>query len=382
MRVLIDYRPALRERSGVGEQTHQLAHALLTAYPADAGRDSLSLTLFSSSWKDRLVPPVELAAATIVDRRVPVSVLNFAWHRLEWPPVETLAGARYDVAHSPHPLLLPTRSAAQVITIHDLNFLSHPERTRAEIRRDYPGLARDHAHRADAILVPSAYTAGEVERLLGVPRERMTIFMPGAPDWTPRVAAPKDGYVLFFSTLEPRKNVGGLLDAWERLASHLAPGHAAPQLSPGRTSHRRSAAVARTDCPPAARRIRASPRLCRRERSPRPLRRRAGAGPAVLRRRLWPAGARRDDARRAGGRGESRCAARGAWRRRAARGSRCPGRYRRGDCARDQRRRRGRGMRARGVARARAFRWADTAQRVYATYRQAIDRRAQAARRS
>jgi glycosyltransferase involved in cell wall biosynthesis len=37
---------------------------------------------------------------------------------------------------------------------------------------------------------------------------------------------------------------------------------------------------------------------------------------------------------------------------------------------------------AKGVVRARAFRWADTAQRVYDTYRQAIDRRAQAARRS
>jgi glycosyltransferase involved in cell wall biosynthesis len=45
----------------------------------------------------------------------------------------------------------------------------------------------------------------------------MSIVPPGAPDWTPRAAAPKDGYVLFFSTLEPRKNVAGLLDAWERL---------------------------------------------------------------------------------------------------------------------------------------------------------------------
>jgi glycosyltransferase involved in cell wall biosynthesis len=148
---------------------------------------------------------------------VPVRLLNLAWHRLGWPPAETLTGGTYDVVHSPHPLLLPARAAAQVITIHDLNFLTHPERTRAEIRRDYPALARDHAHRADAVLVPSAYTAGEVERLLGVPRERMAICPPGAPDWTPRPAAPKDGYVLFFSTLEPRKNVGGLLDAYERL---------------------------------------------------------------------------------------------------------------------------------------------------------------------
>jgi glycosyltransferase involved in cell wall biosynthesis len=160
----------------------------------------------------------ELAGATIVDRQIPVRLLNLVWHRLGWPPAEALAGRAFDVTHSLHPLLLPSRAAAQVVTIHDLSFLTHPDRTRAEIRRDYPALARAHAHRADAIIVPSAYTGGDVERLLGVPRERIVVCSPGAPAWTPRAAAPKNGYVLFFGTLEPRKNVGGLLDAYERLA--------------------------------------------------------------------------------------------------------------------------------------------------------------------
>jgi glycosyltransferase involved in cell wall biosynthesis len=223
VRVLIDYRPALRERSGSGEYTHQLAKALLAAYPSTATPRALVLTLFSSSWKDRLVRSPDLAGAATIDRRVPVQWLNFAWHRLGWPAAETLAGGEYDVVHSPHPLLMPARHAAQVITIHDLNFLTHPERTRGEIRRDYPALARAHAQRAGAVLVPSAYTAGEVERLLGVPRDRMAVCPAGAPvDWTPRAAAPKDGYVLFFSTLEPRKNVGGLLDAYEQLLAGAA----------------------------------------------------------------------------------------------------------------------------------------------------------------
>jgi glycosyltransferase involved in cell wall biosynthesis len=222
VRVLIDYRPALRERSGSGEYMHQLVRALLASYPAARSSRGLELTLFSSSWKDRLAASPDLAGAATVDRRVPVRLLNLAWHRLGWPPAEMLAGGTFDVVHSPHPLLLPARAAAQVITIHDLNFLTHPERTRGEIRRDYPALAPDHARRANAVLVPSAYTAGEVERLLGVPRDRIGICPPGAPDWTPRRAAPRDGYVLFFSTLEPRKNVGGLLDAYERLVQGSA----------------------------------------------------------------------------------------------------------------------------------------------------------------
>jgi len=223
VRVLIDYRPALRERSGVGEYTHQLVKALLAAYPPDATAHELTLSLFSSSWKDRLMPAAELAGAAIIDRRIPVRLLNLSWHRLEWPAAETLAGGPFDVTHSSHPLLMPSPAAAQVVTIHDVNFLSNPERTRAEIRRDYPALARDHANRADGILVSSAFTAGEVERVLGVPRDRIAVGPPGAPDWTPRAAAPKDGYVLFFGTLEPRKNVGGLLDAYERLLSGAGP---------------------------------------------------------------------------------------------------------------------------------------------------------------
>ena len=64
MRVLIDYRPALRERSGVGEYTHELARALLAVLRPKVA-DALELTLFSSSWKDRLARPRDLAGARI-----------------------------------------------------------------------------------------------------------------------------------------------------------------------------------------------------------------------------------------------------------------------------------------------------------------------------
>src|SRR5262249_495802 len=73
------------------------------------------------------------------------------------------------------------------------------------------------AHRAARIVTVSEFSAGEIVRLLGVPRDRITVCAPGAPDWQPRVEMPRDGYILFFGTLEPRKNVGGLLDAYEAL---------------------------------------------------------------------------------------------------------------------------------------------------------------------
>jgi alpha-1,3-rhamnosyl/mannosyltransferase len=65
--------------------------------------------------------------------------------------------------------------------------------------------------------VISQFTARAVERQFGVPADRISVCTPGAPPWELRRETPTDGYILFMGTLEPRKNVGGLLDAYEQL---------------------------------------------------------------------------------------------------------------------------------------------------------------------
>jgi glycosyltransferase involved in cell wall biosynthesis len=209
VRILFDYRPALRHRTGVGEYVHETARALIASAPAGE-----RLTLFSSSWKDRLAPDAVPGAETL-DGRIPVRLLHLLWHRREWPPVEWLGGAGHDVVHAAHPLLIPSHDAARLVTIYDLDFLDAPERTRAEVRRDYPALAADHAHRADHIVVISSHTAEAVERRLAVPASRLSICRPGAPVWPRRAEEPAtNGCILFLGTLEPRKNLDVLLDAY------------------------------------------------------------------------------------------------------------------------------------------------------------------------
>jgi glycosyltransferase involved in cell wall biosynthesis len=220
MRVLVDYRPALRARTGVGEYMHELVRAYTASHPAD------DVAVFTSSWADRPAPGTAAAlSARVVDRHVPVAVLNWLWHRAEWPPVEWLAGEA-DVVHAAHPLLIPSTRAARVVTVHDLFFLSHPERTSAEIRRDYAALAASHARRADAVVAVSQYTRRQVVERLGVDADRVHVCSSGARTWAklghgPNV--PAGGYVLFIGTLEPRKNLGVLLDAYERLAAGGVP---------------------------------------------------------------------------------------------------------------------------------------------------------------
>lgn len=246
MRILIDYRAALRQRSGVGEYIHELARALVATAPAGE-----QLVLFSSSWKDRLAPDV-LPGATTVDASVPVRMLNLAWHRLRWPPIETLCRGPFDVVQAGHPLAIPSRRAAQIVTVHDLAFLDHPERTSREIRRDYAELTPASVRAADHVLVNSRHTAADVERRLGVSADRITVCWPGAPAWAHRADEPDRGYVLFFGTLEPRKNVRTLLDAFGRLdARHLG----VRLVLAGGTPPEAAPLIARTQVAPLAGRV-------------------------------------------------------------------------------------------------------------------------------
>lgn len=213
VKILMDYRPALRARTGVGEYMHELVRAYTAAHPDE-------VAIFTSSWKDRPQDGTAAAlGARVIDTRVPVRVLNLLWHRAEWPPIERIAGG-FDVVHAAHPLMIPSRSAARVVTVHDLFFLTNPDQTRAEIRRDYARLAAGHARRADAVITSSEHTKGLIVERFGVARDKVYTCPFGAPRWQTlgrRPNVPAGGYLLFVGTLEPRKNVGTLLDAYTLL---------------------------------------------------------------------------------------------------------------------------------------------------------------------
>jgi len=224
MRIALDVRPALSRPTGVGVYIGALADSLPRLDPESR------YTLFTSSLRERWTHPVEGPNVDVVDRRLPVRVLNLAWNRLSWPPIETVCGREFDLVHSPHALLIPVRRSRRIVSIHDLFFFKQPGMTTGEVRRDYASLVADHARRADGILCPSEHTAGEVERLLKVPRERICVTPYGVdPAYRiepssaeveavlTRLQVPR-GSILYVGSDEPRKNIDGLIKAYQALA--------------------------------------------------------------------------------------------------------------------------------------------------------------------
>ncbi|HEY4492478.1 MAG TPA: glycosyltransferase family 1 protein, partial [Acidobacteriota bacterium] len=222
MKICIDMRPALSMATGVGTYLLNLTRALSRI---DSQNE---YHLFSSSWKERF-KMIYGPNFVIHDWRVPVRSLNYSWHRFSWPPIETLLRSAVDVAHSPTPLLIPSKHAHRVNMVHDLYFYFHPEHTIREMQRDYPALLAKHCKESDAIISVSDYTKEQLVEHLKVPASKVYTIRHGADPFyeIPATQEELDGarkkfglqrpYFLFVGALEPRKNIPLLLDAFSKL---------------------------------------------------------------------------------------------------------------------------------------------------------------------
>ncbi|MFW6198745.1 MAG: glycosyltransferase family 4 protein, partial [Acidobacteriota bacterium] len=229
MRICLDYRPALHQGTGVGTYVHGLVSALSREHA------EVELTAFSASWRHRL-DSIPDADVRIVDARVPVRLLDWLWHRRRWPPVEHWVG-EVDVAHSPSPMLLPTRHARRVVTVHDCYYLRHPEDVSGPVQRDYVPLTRSSLEAADAVITVSETTRDEIVELFSLAPERLHVtplgidpvyLRPPRPETTRALLRQLDvpePYLLFVGRREPRKDMPTLLAAFDRLLDLLPAGN-------------------------------------------------------------------------------------------------------------------------------------------------------------
>jgi len=230
MRIGISTSVVQRGKSGVGQYVFALLRALLAArhphkFVLFVLEEDLPLFAFA---KDK----VELVA---VPEKFRPPVRNILWHQTTMSKL--VRAHRLDVLHIPsYRRMLWSRPCPLVSTIHDLAPFHVAEKY--DWQRMFYGrvLVRRLALRQDRIVAISQYTAGDIVKFFGVPRERITVihngvdherFRPGSREQAKTEVARRFGlsrpFFLYVSRLEhPAKNHVRLISAFEEFKAATA----------------------------------------------------------------------------------------------------------------------------------------------------------------
>ncbi|MEP6598391.1 MAG: glycosyltransferase family 1 protein [Actinomycetota bacterium] len=215
LRVTLDGTPLLGNRTGIGRYVDNLIRQL-------GDDDGLTIGVAAFSVRRRRALRSLPATARLVRRPVPARLLHRAWLAGDRPVAEWVMG-RADVVHGTNFVLPPTRSAAGVVTIHDLTFQRYPGLVDAASLA-YRSLVPRSAQRAAAILTPTRAVAEDLIEEYGIDPAKVHVTPLGVDDtWFAPAPPPLPHlpvrYVLAVGTLEPRKGLDSLLAAYRELAA-------------------------------------------------------------------------------------------------------------------------------------------------------------------
>ena len=171
-----------------------------------------------------------LAAQSLPERFQIVDTGSYRrWPSYLWQQTQAMRYARADWYLSTFllPPVVPCRAA---VIIHDLSFRAHPEYFPASIALYMTVLVGWAVRRAERVLTISEFTRSEIQRFYPWAAHKTVVVYPGVgPEFTPKGDAAADDaalreygvelpYILAVGNIHPRKNLSGLLDAYERLS--------------------------------------------------------------------------------------------------------------------------------------------------------------------
>ena len=227
-RICLDLSPAVHGRAGIGRYAQELAAALV------AGGGGLEYTLFYNAARTATVEP-PLAGVP----RLEMALADRPW-RLRVLLAHLVGRAQdglfpgVDLFHATDHLLPRFSAVPSVFTLHDLTCRLYPA-AHMPLNRWFHLLSMPRFLRqAEAVIAVSESTRRDAVRLYGIDEGKVHVVYEGvSPRFRPaspaEVAAVRQKYglpeamILFVGTIEPRKNLGTLVDAWAALRAQGAP---------------------------------------------------------------------------------------------------------------------------------------------------------------
>jgi glycosyltransferase involved in cell wall biosynthesis len=222
MRICIDTSPAVHHRAGLGRYAQELTAALLAV-----DSENEYIAFYNRPSEARVDPPLDrLPHLTINLSPKPWRMSAFLAHLTRVSQDRLFPGV--DLFHATDHLLPRLSHVQSVFTLHDLIFRFYPE-THKPLNRWFLTLMMPHFLRAaDAIIAISECTKKDAVRLYGLDEPKISVIYEAVhPHFS---AAPREAisavrrkyglpenFILSLGTLEPRKNLTSLLDAYHAL---------------------------------------------------------------------------------------------------------------------------------------------------------------------
>lgn len=202
---------------------------LLTELAREPGSHTYTIFVNGSDTATRL--GVEHPQLTFVPANWPEEkpAARVAWEQMTLPGLLRQRGIQ--VLHSPAnvlPEFLP-RGCLSVVTLHDLAFLRMPEVLTRPKRMYHRTFTTRSLRRASRIIAVSDSTSRDLTELLGIAPQRIATVYPCIDERFTRPVEEEEvrafrqrqglaeGFVLYMGTLEPRKNIPTLVEAYARL---------------------------------------------------------------------------------------------------------------------------------------------------------------------
>ncbi len=229
MRIGIDGSSIISKRTGIGNYTYYLIKNLIQI--DQENQYVIFLNSYSKTIPD--FPFLNQKNVVVKKFKIPGPLLLNSWKYLNFPKINLFTGS-IDIFHSPSSYIPPQGKGFKVTTVHDLYFYENYDKCDKLGGKFLYTTLPKQLLKMDRIIVPSFFTKKELMENLKIREEKISVIYEGVDPEVFNINYSQEtisgilkeyclpmNYILFVGTLEPRKNIEGLIFSYKRLQEIL-----------------------------------------------------------------------------------------------------------------------------------------------------------------